>query len=149
MTSGSANLGLEAAYIYNFFPSSGISFYTGFGVGANFSIVSRSQVFYYKSTERRNDYEKWWQTNSYPTTITPLSSSDNFAHEVFKGKGNYGFSAYLPLGVDIHLGGNIDFLKITHLLYEMRPVIGTHFGALNRFNSGSLHHNFGLKYVLK
>ena len=70
----------------------------------------------------------------------------NIKTEYYKNKNNFGFSAYIPMGIDFRIGRKRKFWKQIHLFLELRPGInGTSIPELRTIVNSSMQYGFGLK----
>jgi hypothetical protein len=137
----SENLRFDAAYIYRIRPVSRWSFLTG--IGFTLGMVMNSQTSISMNTSNR--IETYYSTNpsalfnSYATTYINRS-------ELYKNKNSYGFSAYIPIGIDFRIGKRNDFLNHTHLFYELRADLNvTSIPELRNYINTRTQHGVGIR----
>jgi hypothetical protein len=69
--------------------------------------------------------------------------------EEFPNKNNFGFSAYIPLGINLRLGNKIEFWKKVNLFYEIRPNINiTYVPELRTVTNAFLQVGCGFRITL-
>jgi hypothetical protein len=114
----SEQIRLDLSLIYRTNPSRRWSLFAGIGITVGSSInatteISHSQYNRFDSyTTNRNNYSSYGG-----------SSSGLNENETIRNKNEFGFTAYLPLGIDVRLGRKYEFWKRLHLFNEMRPGI--------------------------
>lgn len=110
----SDQLRFNAALIFRTNPEARWSLYSGIGLTAGVSINAKTQIYYstFVSTESQNNDVSINNSNY---------NSDERVTENYKNEMNYGFSAYIPFGVDFRIGNKREFWKRTHLFYEIKP----------------------------
>lgn len=111
----SENLRLDAAYIYRIRPTSRWSYFTGLGFTLGMVMNSQTSI----SMNTSNKIETYYSSNP-STAYNSYSTTYLNRTELFKNKNSYGFSAYIPIGIDFRIGKDNEFLKHTHLIYELR-----------------------------
>ena len=139
MTYSSEQLRLDAALIFRTNSDARWSLFSGLGVTAGISINAETQIHYskYEGTETRKPNDDHYFSSSY------YGSSDI---EVIKNKNNFGFSAYIPLGIDFRIGKKREFWKRTHIFYELRPSINvTYIPELSAMTNTFVQHGLGIK----
>ncbi len=108
---------LDGSIIFSTNPEARWALYSGFGATAGVSLNTQTEIYYTEYTEIETRYpEGYTQSSGY-------RSSDYTQWESFRSKNNFSASAYVPLGVDFRIGKKSEFLKRTHLFYEIRPGI--------------------------
>lgn len=113
-------LRLDASLLFRTNPEQRFSLFAGIGMTAGISINSGTEIIHYKSTRT----ELRDPNSIYHSSYTNLSSMDSERQsENFQNQTNYGFSAYVPLGIDFRMGNKREFWKRLHLFYEARPGI--------------------------
>jgi len=132
----SDQLRFDGSLIYSTNQKSRVSLYAGIGVTAGFAINANTNIYY---TERI--YVEDYGFN-YPYS-NELNSHQT---ESFINKKGFGFSAYIPLGIDFRLGKKREFWKRLHLNYEIRPGINmVNIPELRTIADANISHEIGLR----
>ncbi|HPS71758.1 MAG TPA: hypothetical protein PLM70_05865 [Bacteroidales bacterium] len=98
---------------------------------------------HYSKTEQIQSQDPY-QYNNFYDNYDGTSES-----EMINNNNNFGFSAYIPLGVDFRIGKKRDFWKRIHLFYELRPNINvTYIPNLRSITNTSINHGIGCKISL-
>src|SRR5690554_177781 len=116
MQYSSEQLRIDGSLIFRTNPEARWSIYTGLGISAGISINANTRISYNES-KRIDEYKKLqnYSSNNY--------ISNKYESEVFTNKINFGFTTYIPMGIDFRIGNKRDFWKRTHLFYELRPAL--------------------------
>lgn len=135
----SQQLRIDGSIIFRTDPEIRWSLYTGIGITAGVSINAKTDIYYNKYTRSNHPNSNNYNNFSY-------SSSGGYITESYRLKNNFGFSAYLPLGVDFRIGKKREFWKRTHLFFELRPGINSiSIPELRTFTNPSMQYGFGIK----
>lgn len=130
---------LNASLIFSTNPEKRWALYSGIGVTAGISLNQNTTVSYSKNG--RTDEVQAINPNMH-SNITGYSTTYESISESYRNKTNFGFSAYIPVGVDFRIGNKREFWKRTHLFFEFQPAVDvTSVPELKtytnlRFNSG-------------
>ncbi len=133
-------LRIDVSIIYRTNPAARWSFFGGLGIDAGGSIMAYTDVRFseYSTLEPTNN-----TYNSYGNT--------NFADrtERIVNKNSYGYSAYLPMGIDFRVGKKKEFFKQLHLFFETRPFVNcTYIPELGSVNSVGIKNGLGLRVTI-
>jgi len=142
MNYSSDQLRLDGSMIFRTNPEARWSLFTGIGITAGISINASTQIHYSKfdRTENRQPNNNYYYSYYF---------GGNWETETFKNKNNFGFSTYIPLGIDFRLGNKREFWKRTHIYYELRPSINvTYIPELQSITNTCLQNGLGLKVSL-
>ena len=128
-------------------PEAGWSLFSRLSATAGPSINANTESYYntYRDTETRNvnSNNSFWP---YCRASHFFYTSDNSRTEKFNNKCNFGFSTYIPKGIDFGIGNNREFWKRTHLFCKFRTGINfTSIPEFRSFTNDSLHHGLGLE----
>ncbi|HPS71756.1 MAG TPA: hypothetical protein PLM70_05855 [Bacteroidales bacterium] len=142
MNYSSEQLRLDGALIFRTNPDARWSLYSGIGITAGFSFNSKTTIVYgtnYRIENQDSD-----------DNMTYMNCFDGDSKiELFTNKNNFGFSAYIPLGINLKLGKNTEFWKKVNLFYEIRPSIGvTSIPELRTVVNTSVQQGIGFKISL-
>jgi hypothetical protein len=107
----SEQIRLDASMIFRTNPEARWSAYGGLGVTAGMSINAYTTI----------DYSEYSYGSSYSSFY--YGGNGVFSSETIRNKTNFGFSTYIPVGVDFRVGNKREFWKHIHLYYEWRPQI--------------------------
>lgn len=113
----SEQLRFNAALIFRTNPEARWSLYSGVGATVGVSINSKTRVHYHS-----HFIDETFDHNFNYPQIQNNNNEERISEE-YKNQMNYGFSAYVPFGVDLRLGNKKEFWKRTHLFYELKPEI--------------------------
>jgi hypothetical protein len=132
----SQQLRFDGSIIFRTNPQARWSLFTGIGITAGFSFNTYTNISY--------------NTSSY-SSLSGLSSLSSYSYpystENYKNKTNFGFSSYIPMGINFRIGKKREFWKHTHLFFELRPGINvTSIPELSTYINPSMQYGFGLKY---
>lgn len=118
------------------------SFFTGIGFSAGLSINTQTDVNKLTTTHQEINDKTYYNGEN-------LNSSTEWDKESFRNKGNFGASAYIPIGIDFRIGKKGELCKRTHLFYELRPNINiTSIPELRTYASTNIQHGIGLKFSM-
>ncbi len=120
MNYASQQLRLDGSLIFRTNPESRWSLFAGIGITAGLSINANTTISYSKY-----DISQIRYADETPPSSSSYYNSNNGKTENYRNKTNFGFSAYIPAGVDFRIGKKREFWKRTHLYYELRPGINT------------------------
>ena len=138
MQYSSDQLRLDVSLNFRTDPTARWSFFSGIGLAAGVSLRATTSIYYstYASLQSTSNYY-------YPYAD---SYNDSFKSEVIQNEMNYGFNAYVPLGVDFRMGKKRPFWKRTHLFYEVRPGVNfTSIPELSTITNISVQHGLGIR----
>ncbi len=139
MNYSSEQLRLDGALIFRTNPDARWSLYSGIGITTGFSFNAKTTIVYginYRIESR----------NSNNRTSYMESLDGDSKVEVFANKNNFGFSAYIPLGINLKLGKNSEFWKKVNLFYEIRPSISvTNIPELRTITNTAVQQGLGFK----
>lgn len=142
MNYNSEQLRIDGSLIFRTNPDARWSLYSGIGLTAGMSFNAKTYLFYSKSEQIQS--REPYHYNNYNNYYDGTSES-----EVITNNSNFGFSAYIPLGIDFRIGKNREFWKRIHLFYEIRPNINiTYIPNLKTITNSSVHQGIGLKISL-
>lgn len=139
MNYNSDQLRLDGALIFRTNPEARWSLFSGIGLTAGVSFNAKTKIYYNKQIVIQNHRPN---ENRYF-----INSVDNYSvTEEFTNKNNFGFSAYIPLGIDFRIGKKNNFWKRTHIFYELRPSINvTYIPELRTVMNTYVQHGIGIK----
>ena len=138
MQYSSDQLRLDVSLNFRTDPAARWSFYSGIGLAAGVSLRATTSIYYstYASLQSNSNYY-------YPYVD---SYNDSFTSEVLQNEMNFGFNAYVPLGLDFRMGKKRPFWKRTHLFYEVRPGVNfTSIPELSTMANVSVQHGLGIR----
>jgi hypothetical protein len=142
MNYSSEQLRLDGTLIIRTNPDARFSLYSGIGLSAGFSFNAKTTIRYitnYQIVHR--------DPNGY--TEHKKSFSGDSEYEVITNKNNFGFSAYIPLGINLKLGHKTEFWKKVNLFYEIRPSINvTYIPELRTVTNSFVHFGGGFRILL-
>ena len=134
-------LRFDGSMIFRTDPQARWSLYAGIGITAGVSINAETYISHSISGRTETRYPNGNTNSSYD-----YNGSYSDKAEVFRNKTNYGFSAYIPMGVDFRTGKKIPFWKLVHVFYELRPSINmTSIPELRTITNASIQHGVGLR----
>lgn len=142
MNYSSEQLRLDGALIFSTNPDARFSLYSGIGFTAGFSFNAKTTIRY------SIDYQI---VHRVPDGYTEHKNSFNgdSETEVITNKNNFGFSAYIPLGINLKLGHKTEFWKKVNLFYEIRPSINiTYIPELRTVTNSFVHFGGGFRILL-
>lgn len=108
------NLRIDINYIFKRNPNKRFVFYAGIGCNIGFSYAANTFI---TDTKMRYTQSQGLMYVNFPTQQTDVTS------EIIRNKNSYGFSVYIPAGLDFRIGNKNKFWRQFHLLYEIRPDI--------------------------
>lgn len=143
MSYTSEQLRLDLSLIYRTDPTSRWSFFYGAGLMGGYSLSAQTEIYYnnYGWSEARLPFGSGYTSGSFTTY------DDTNSREVFKNQREYGFSAFIPLGIDFRIGNKSKILSQMHLFYEFR--LGIDFQAIPSLGNYIMPFNqnaIGLRY---
>jgi len=133
----SDQLRLDLSVLFSTDPSLRWSIYTGLGLNAGRSFKAETTINYniYRYAEPN------WESNYHN-----INASYTYETETFQGKNNFGFSAYIPLGIDFRIWKNSKLLNYLHLFYEARPgITRTVIPETCHYTNATLQQNLGIR----
>ena len=110
---------LDASYLLRFNLDARFSFFTGFGATAGFSLNSYSNV----SDTHWGTLEGRDAGGNYIYLSNSSGASHRDTYEAVTNKTSYGFSAYVPIGIDFRVSRRGNLFSKMHLFLETRPGI--------------------------
>lgn len=143
MNYNSEQILVNASLIFRTDPDARWSLFSGIGFTAGVSINSSTGIHYHSEDWKEEIHNNnQFTANAQPRDINIIE--DKF--ETFENKTNYGFSAYIPIGVDFRIGNKREFWKKTHLFYEVQPSLNVYtIPELGTFNNVSFRHGLGVR----
>jgi hypothetical protein len=113
----------NGSLIFRTNPEARWSLYSGIGITAGVSLNATTDIYYTTNlgTETVNSNDNGYG-NGYGYGYENNSSSETIS-ESYRNNTNFGFSAYVPFGIDFRLGKKREFWKRLHLFYEIKPEI--------------------------
>jgi hypothetical protein len=136
-------LRFDGSVIYRTNPAARFSLFTGAGLTAGLSFNSETSVYYSNSTrlEARSSYTRDFYMNQYLGNRKSISES-------YSNKSQFGFSGYIPLGMDFRIGKKHPFWSNIHMFCEMRLGINVTFlKDVKTLVNNSMHNGLGLKFT--
>ena len=135
-------LRVHLSLIFRTNPKARWSLYGGAGLTAGISFNSQTEINYSHLNSTRS------KINSGDYQINSIGDQE-FTTEEFINKNGFGFSAFIPLGIDWRVGNKREFWKRLHIYYELSPEIDfTSVPELRTFVSSGAISNFGLRVSL-
>ena len=146
MDYNSEQIQVNASLIFRTDPEARWSLFSGIGFTAGISINSSTGIHYLSE-----DWKEEVQSNDGLSVNNQHQDrkiiEDEF--ETFENETNYGFSAYIPIGVDFRIGKKKEFWKKTHLFYEVQPTLNVYtIPELGTFNNVNFRHGIGVRMNL-
>lgn len=142
MEKKSEQLYLKGDLIFRTDPEKRWSIYAGIGLSLGVSINSSTDVYYFQ--------DRWISTkfsNGHTATYEG-SYNENYTRESHKNKSIFGFTSYIPMGLDFRLGKKSEFWKRIHLFYEFQPTIQVYsIPELYTITSANIQQGGGLRVV--
>jgi hypothetical protein len=136
-------LRFDGSLIYRTNPEARFSFFTGAGLTAGISFNSETYIYHSNYT--------WLSAQSSGDLYYPAgryTQSGGYSSEHFPNKSHFGFSGYIPLGMDFRLGKKHPFWSNIHLFYELRLGLNVNFiPDLKTVANTNIHNGFGLKFT--
>jgi hypothetical protein len=120
-------------------PQARWSLYAGIGISAGMSLHTETDISYINDKYTEVLFENG---NNYTTMPwQPENKTQSFGN-----RNNFGFSAFIPMGIDFRLGKKNEFWKHIHLFYELGPGLNINvIPELGAITNASLQHGLGLK----
>ncbi len=135
-------LRMHLSIIFRTNPKARWSLYGGAGLTAGINFNSHTEINYSHQNSTRS------KMNSGDYTVDSFGDNE-FTTEEFNNKNGFGFSVFIPLGIDWRVGNKREFWKRLHLYYELSPEIDfTSVPELRTFVSSGAISNFGLRVSL-
>jgi hypothetical protein len=132
-------LRLDGSLIFRTDPAARWSLHAGIGLSAGMSMNAQTEILYMHKKYTEMQFVEFSNGDGFYDT-------DNFESENFRNKPSFGFSAYVPMGIDFRMGNKREFWKHTHLFYEMGPGVNvTVIPEMRTLTNMSLRHGFGLR----
>lgn len=139
MNYNSEQLRIDGSLIFRTNPEARWSLYSGIGLSAGMSFNAKTYIFYSKMSQIQG--REPFHYSNYNNNYDETSES-----EVITNNTNFGFSAYIPLGIDFRIGKKREFWKRIHLFYEIRPSINiTYIPNLRTITNTAVQHGVGCK----
>jgi hypothetical protein len=138
----SEQLRFDGSLIFRTNPDARWSLYAGIGITAGLSFNANTYIYYddFNKTETRSP------NGSYTSSQYDFTVLNNNKVEGYRNKNNFGFSTYIPMGIDFRIGKKSGFWKRTHLFYELRSGINlTSIPELRTIAKASVQNTFGLR----
>jgi hypothetical protein len=115
-------LSVDASLLFRTDPTARWHLFGGVGATAGISLISKTEISYYES----NSIDQI--NGNYDTYGGKFSKYHNDYYgdkdtETFRNENVYGFSGYIPIGVDFRISNKNEFFKNVHLYYEVRPKV--------------------------
>lgn len=143
MNYSSQQLHLDVSVLFRTAPERKASLFGGIGITSGVGLDSRTDINYVQDLSTVVNYPSHQE-------YMGVKGGNVGQNEANKNEMAYGFSAYVPLGLDIRLGNKNEFWKRIHLSLEMRPslnvFISPELGTLTTFSS---YHGLGMKVDLR
>ena len=114
MNYSSKQLRIDASLILRSEPWKRLTIFTGTGITAGMSFSANTDIYYIETDDIIS-------RDSVNTSRNGAGGS--FIRETFKNKNNFGFSAFIPAGIDFRIGKKREFLKRMHIYFEARPSV--------------------------
>ncbi len=102
----------DVSFIYRTNPAARWSVYGGLGLEGGESIIAYTDIDY-------NEYSSITPSSG----LSTVDNTDKSSTERIVNKNNYGYAAYLPLGIDFRVGTKREFFKQFHISLETRPFV--------------------------
>ena len=129
---------LDASYLFRTNPEERWSLYTGIGASFGLSFNNTTQIDYRSFSHGSSFTDQSGSNGSNNTKDTQTES--------FQNKSTYGFTAYVPMGVDFRIGKKREFWKKIHLFYEVRPALNfSNIPELRSMTNVSVQNGMGVK----
>ncbi|PWH87144.1 hypothetical protein [Brumimicrobium oceani] len=142
MNYNSEQILLNASLIFRTDHEARWSLFSGIGFTAGVSINSSTGIHYFSEDWKEEQSTNEFSVNNQPRDINIIDDE----YENFENKTNYGFSAYIPIGVDFRIGNKKEFWKKAHLFYEVQPTLNVYtIPELGTFNSVNFRHGIGVR----
>lgn len=144
-------LRFDASLIFRTNTEARCMLYTGIGFTAGISINANTNIYYDKMAKTVSNNDTFTFKDNINDNIQSNSKrdSENRIRESYNNNGSFGFSAYIPIGIDFRVGNKKELCKRTHLFYEIRPCINiTTIPELSTITSASLQQGIGLRFSL-
>ncbi len=110
----SQQIRIDVSLIYRTNPAARWSLYGGIGMDAGGAVFTYTDINYYEYTTI--------ESGIYTSNSSNSNNSKNRSERIVNNNG-YGYSVYLPIGMDFRVGSKSEFFKQLHLFYEFRPFI--------------------------
>jgi hypothetical protein len=133
-------LRVDVSVVYRTNPAARWSFFGGIGIEAGETILAFTDIGFSKYSKLESS------TNN--------SSSSNYNNEPYRteriiNKNGYGYSPYLPMGVDFRVGTKREFFKQLHFFYEARPFLNyTYIPELGGITNVGIKSGIGLRVTI-
>jgi hypothetical protein len=136
-------LRFDGSLIYRTNPEARFSFFTGAGLTAGISFNSETYIYHSNRTFLSTQP---WGGSYFPSDT--YTQSNGYSSEHFPNKSNFGFSGYIPLGMDFRIGKKHPFWSNIHMFYELRLGLNVNFITdLRTVANTHVHNGFGLKFT--
>ena len=118
----SEQIRLDGSFIFRTNSSARFSMYGGIGFSIGASVNRNAEVLY--NAGSKIELNDPFGTMSFSNNNSFVSHNvDSYESERFRMKNSYGFSGYIPLGIDFTPGKYGKNLNHFHVFYELRPGI--------------------------
>lgn len=135
----SEQIRLDASLIFRSNKKNRLTAMTGIGFTTGLSLNSTTSV----------RYNKYSRTESYSSSdnyINNFNGDNERSTEIVKNKTSFGYSMFVPVGLDFQLGKTHLFWKNAHFFYELRSGVNfTSVPELKLFSNAYMQHGFGLR----
>lgn len=136
MNYSSKQLRLDLSYIYRTNPAARFSGFAGIGASVGTSLNSTTHISLFENRGQRPLINSTYSYYSFGGSI----------QEIFENKPNWGFSVFLPVGIDFKIAQKKSFWNNLHLFYETRPGISmTNIPDYGFLKGTSFQHSLGVK----
>ena len=115
-------LSVDASVLFRTNPEARWHLFGGIGATVGMSLISKTEISFYESNSIE-DVEKDY--DSYGGKFNKYHDDYNVdgITETYRNDNVYGFSGYVPMGVDFRISNKNEFFKNVHLYYEVRPKV--------------------------
>lgn len=143
MNYSSKQLHLDISVLFRTSPERKASLFGGIGITSGVGLDSRTDINYAQDVSTVVNYPTYQD-------YMGIKGANVGQNEANKNEMAFGFSAYVPLGLDIRLGNKNEFWKRIYLSLEMRPslniFVSPELGTMTTFAS---YHGIGMKVNLR
>lgn len=142
----SEQLRFDGSLMFRTNPEARWSVFSGVGITAGISINANSRIHY---TESKSQYihgpgGSYIHSSEYRSLLPT-----NEEYEEHRNKTSFGFSAYVPLGLDFRLANGNKFWSRMHLFYEAKLAVDfTSIPELYTVTNTTFQHGLGIRYCL-
>lgn len=143
MNYSSQQLHIDVSVLFRTSPERKASLFGGIGITTGVGLNSKTNIDYNQQISTTVNYPSYQEYSGHHGSYT-------YQSDAVKNETAYGFSAYVPMGLDIRLGNRNEFWKRIHLSLEMRPslnvFVSPELGTMTTFAS---YHGLGMKVNLR